>query len=552
MHDKSFWEGIPNDPFHAKRLERLKKDYATYKENDKLEAFKYSEFKMFFTVGNRTVYQTKFQSRRNFMHCAALLCLMYPEEQEYLDTLMDVIYALCDEYTWCQPAHQGKLEPNNNTRIDISASILGSTLAKVWVLLGDRLEPLIRNRIYAEVNRRVIEPFTSVENYGWWENGTMNWTAVCMGNVAVATMLMRPDLADEAFIARSVKSIEGYLTGFDESGICFEGCGYWNYGFSNFCSYADVLRRYTDGKVDFFKREKVKKIASFYQKTFISDNVGVSFSDCGGALKLTYPTALIHFLKNEYPDDVLVYDPKYGSLDHDGFGGYVWTSEELQNSAVGLDTPLELYSQSAGWLIKKTPFYGFAAKGGHNNEFHNHNDVGTFIYAKNGRQIISDIGGGIYTRQYFQKETRYGILECRSGGHSLPIVNGQEQKFGSAFAASGFDYADGTLTMDIAGAYGMEELTKLQRSFTVGQDSVTLTDTFEIEGDAELICRLIAVEDTEIIKAGELKIADAVLTYDPETADCTVEIEESSRGLKVKKIDFKLKKGVRVFTCTLK
>ena len=42
----------------------------------------------------------------------------------------------------------------------------------------------------------------------------------------------------------------------------------------------------------------------------------------------------------------------------------------------------EYYAPDAQWFIKRTPFYGFAVKGGCNNEHHNHNDVGSFIFAK--------------------------------------------------------------------------------------------------------------------------------------------------------------------------
>ena len=481
-----------------------------------------------------------------------MLCLIYPEEQEYLDTLMDIIYALCDEYTWCQPAHQGKLEPNNNTRIDLSASILASTLAEVYLMLGDRLEPLIVNRLKAEVDRRVIIPFSSVENYGWWEKGIMNWTAVCVGNVAIATMILRPDIADKAFIDRITASLDSYLTGFAPDGVCYEGCGYWSYGFTNFVKCADVLRRYTEGKVDYFAREKVKKIASFYQKTFISDNASVSFSDCGGALTLTYPLALMHYLKKEYPDDILVYDPKYASSDHTEFRGFCWTDEEIYNDPATNSTPFELYSPEASWLIKKTPKYGFAAKGGDNNEFHNHNDVGAFIYAKNGQQILSDIGGGIYTRQYFSKDTRYGILECSGYGHSVPIIGGETQKFGKEFAAKDFCYANGMLTMDISGAYALPELPSLTRRFIFEDDGVTLTDRFEYTGQGELVCRLISVREATLTEAGRVEIEDAVITYDPEKADCSISVEESSRGFSVNKIDFKLKDGVKEFSCSVR
>ena len=549
-HDKEFWKQLRASSFHQQRISDLKKAYAEFLEKDKLESFKYSEFKLFWTTGNRSVYRTKLQERREYMRCAFILSLIYPEEQEYLDNLMDIIYAVCDEYTWCQPAHQGKLEPNNNTRIDLSASVLSNWLAEIYVLLEDRLEPLIKNRILAEIDRRIIEPFTSVDDYGWWEMGDTNWTAVCMGNVASTVMLLRPELADDKFIDRSVRSMQAYLTGFDNDGICYEGVGYWSYGFSNFAIYADILRKFTNGKIDFFSEDKVRKIATFHQKTFLSGNKCVSFSD--GGLKADYLTYLMHFLKNEYPDDVLVYDPKYGTSDHSLIRGYTWTDERIHNSPAPHDTEFEMFAPEANWMIKKTAAYGFAAKGGCNAEPHNHNDVGNFSFVKNQKHVIADIGGGVYTRQYFTRATRYEQLECRSGGHSLPLIDGCEQTFGKEFCATDFKYENGVLSMDIATAYQCPELRSLRRTFELGQDQVKLTDKFEYTGSGKLISRLISVEQVDLTQSGEIRIADATVIYDPTLADCSVSEEISSNGLKVRKIDFILKNGVREFSCTVR
>jgi len=41
-------------------------------------------------------------------------------------------------------------------------------------------------------------------------------------------------------------------------------------------------------------------------------------------------------------------------------------------------------------------FY-FSAMGGHNDESHNHNDVGTSILIYNGNPVLVDVGSGAYT-----------------------------------------------------------------------------------------------------------------------------------------------------------
>jgi hypothetical protein len=67
-----------------------------------------------------------------------------------------------------------------------------------------------------------------------------------------------------------------------------------------------------------------------------------------------------------------------------------------------------------------------AAKGGHNGEMHNQNDVGHFIIQLNGEQVIADIGRGRFTRFYFG-DKRYEDFSCQSFGHACPVPNGQMQ-----------------------------------------------------------------------------------------------------------------------------
>ena len=52
-------------------------------------------------------------------------------------------------------------------------------------------------------------------------------------------------------------------------------------------------------------------------------------------------------------------------------------------------------------------------KGGHNDESHNHNDVGSFVVYHNGKPILVDPGVGEYTSKTFSKE-RYTIWTMHS------------------------------------------------------------------------------------------------------------------------------------------
>lgn len=553
-HDPEFWKLVRESDDYKKYRDDIYNQWSRALPDYTPDCLKYSEYKLFWTTGNRSIFEAHFFKRRHTMILSAIMALIYPDEPKHLEQLMDIIFCICDEYSWCLPAHQGPLEPNNNSRIDLFASETAYMLAEIYTLLEDRLDPLIKNRIMAETERRIVKPFMSVENYGWWENGTMNWTAVCMGSVACTMMLLYPELADDKFIDRANRAMEGFLTGFLDDGICFEGCGYWGYGFGFFLLYADMVRTYTDGRVDFFKREKVKTVSMFPQRMFLSGNASVSFAD--GGRTMTYNTGRMHYLKHEYPDDIIISSPKYAVNSEGKFSSTLrsatWFVPEYAKTAGDDNVSSEYFAPESQWFVKRTANYGFATKGGNNNEFHNHNDVGSFIFAKNGKQILMDLGSGLYTRQYFAPDTRYGILECASRGHSVPMIGGTEQFFGSNAKASYCKYENGIIETEFAGAYHCDGLNSLKRSFSFTDDAVTLIDNFDYFGSGEIVDRIVTLIEPTLKDEHTVVVDCAEITFDPSICDCVISSEERERKDLCYMIDFKLKNGVNKFSCTIK
>ncbi len=558
--DPKFWSETVRE---GKEYEAYVKGLISYWESEgletrKLEALRYSDFKLFWTTGDRKIYERQYFSRRYALEVTVPLALIYPEEEKYVEKIMDWVFMMCDEYTWCLPAHQGQLDLLNECRIDLFASESAFNLALIYKLLYDRLDPLIRARIEYEINRRVIEPFLATDCYGWWEVGSSNWTAVCAGNVGCAMMLMRPELVTDALIERLNRAMDRYLGGFKDDGVCLEGCGYWAYGVSYFVQYADMIRTFTGGRVDYFKVPKLRAIATFPQKMFLSDTASVSFAD--GGRQLSYTMGVTHRLKDEYPDDVLIFSPEYaeysigcGRLPVRIFSAS-WLNTEYYHNHADQGAEFESYAADSQWYVKRTAGYGFAAKAGCNDELHNHNDVGSFIFAKAGRQLLVDLGSGNYTRQYFDNETRYSIVECGSFGHSVPIVNGVCQSFGAKFAARDVEYKDGSFTMDIAGAYECEELHSLRRSFTAADGAVTLTDDIDYRGEGDVVERIVTVIKPECVCDGTVLVGEATLKYDP--VSCYLTLNET-KGTKnncetVYFLDFTLAKGTKKFTLEMK
>ena len=470
---------------------------------------------------------------------------------------MDLIYAVCDEYTWCLPAHQTELGVNNNRHIDLFAAETGMCLSEIYTLLGDRLEPLIADRIRVEVDRRIIQSF--LDTTFFWERVGMNWAAVCMGSVSCTFMLMRPDLCD-GLKERFCSAMRYFLGGFGPDGVCEEGFSYWCYGFGFFTVWADMFRTFTEGEEDWFKLDKVKAVAPFLSRMYLTGGCTVSFADAGRTGK--YSPAILHYLKDEYPDTVEVPDPAYMEM-MDACGrwctllrSFTWLKAAYLTPAAEASGEMTYFAPSVSWLVKRGKVYSFAAKGGHNAEPHNQHDIGSFILAKDGHQILTDPGSGVYTRQYFSGP-RYTFVACGSHGHSVPYFGTHAdraekgffygyQKDGKQFCARDVVFEGDTFSLDIAPAYGEAFVRSVKRVFTFGEQGFTLRDEFDVESGIPVTERLVSLTPFEIGE-GVATTDLATLVYDPDLYEVTTSVGDFRPETPVYFLDLKLKEGVTAF-----
>ena len=550
-NNPKFWsEDVRNKACFEEYRKYLIETWEKLCVGDKLDSLKYTEFRLYGLTGNRTVFQAPYYRNRVQMEVASILALVYPEEEKYLEYAMDKIFAVCNEYSWSIPAHIPRsIEVVNRTHLDLFACETAYTLAEIYTLLEDRLDTLIKERIKAEIKWRVIDSFIRVKTWGWATTNKANWAAVCSGSVGCTLMLLFPDLYYE-LKPRLDFAIENFLLGYKDDGFCGEGTHYWHYGFGFFCAYADMLRTFSNGEYNYFERPKVHAIATFIQKMFLSGNNGVSFSD--GTEELDYHIGLLHFLKNEYPD-VVVYSPKYSYI-LDACGrfnwlvrGATWFDEDIYYNPADDNASAEYYGAETQWLIKRTENYGFAAKAGHNGEEHNQNDVGSFIIAKNGKQIVTDLGPGVYSQQYFNKETRYSFIECSSIGHTAPYFGDVIQKFGPEFSSCGTKYENGVFSSDIAGAYGDENVKSIVRSFSFTNKTVTLNDKFVYTGSEKITDR-IALRVKPVLDGNKVIAGELTISFDPSVADAIFSEAETSKKTTVYFADFVLKNGADEIT----
>jgi hypothetical protein len=404
-----------------------------------LPATLYLEFKR---SGQREGYQEPLRQRRD-MHTALTLAECLEHQGRFLDPLMDVTWAICEESSWAMPAHQTELADIDHPIIDLGAAMTGAQLAEMNGVLGAELDPLVGKRIRDEVNRRLLTPYLARHDHWWLYNtanrAVNNWTAVCNGNIVNAALQLEPDPARLAeIIACAARSLDDYLSTFDADGGSTEGPGYWSYGFGNYVLMAQAIEYRSGGRLKFMDGELIYKVAQFPLGTMLSPGKWVNFSDAD--IDARFPGSLLVYLADrlDLPELLTLYYEQVQRGIQARTNELTWSLRELfwrpdsiPAEAVRLIPHKHDWYSEMHWMIARynpddPHALVLAAKGGHNGEMHNQNDVGSFIVHLNGESIIADIGRGRYTRFYFS-DTRYEHFACQSLGHSCPVPNGQMQ-----------------------------------------------------------------------------------------------------------------------------
>ncbi len=540
--DPKFWERVRNSQEYKPMIDAILKDYEECCIGE-IEATKFSKFRLFKDKGDRTSYQKVFFKRQHRMYTMALMCLIYPEKEEYLELLQDTIWEICDQYVWALPAHIENIEINDNCELDLDATTMAMGLALIKVMLGERLHPLIKSRVDYEIDRRVINPF--MKKRWHWEYRQNNWTAVCAGAVGCTVMLNCPELF-ELVRDRINEDMASYIASYKEDGVCVEGPGYWSYGFGYFIEYAEMQRDFTKGEFDLLNSEKVKEISTFLQKLFLDKDVIVNYGDCG--TDVVVAAGFMYSLKSLFSNDVQLPPAPRMKVEVHYFPACLraFTYYDSSFTSQSISENAEYYMKDCGWFVKRTPKYGFSARGGCNGESHNHNDVGSFILSVDNKQLLIDMGGRPYTRQYFEHGTRYTYLETSSRGHNAPIINGKYQaNIPEAYPTTSFE--NGVFSVDFKVAYDISELKSLVRDYSFEQNSISVLDKFEIDGEASFTERLVSYIQPAI-SDGVIDYGKVRVVFDSKLATARVEKDIHAQELNT---DGTMKTGVDIYLVSI-
>ncbi len=437
-------------------------------------------------TGRREGFQDPRQARRAMMtHLALAECL--EGRGRFLDPLLDVVWAILEESSWSLPAHQISLTDMARPHIDLGVAGTAIDLAELNLLLAAQLDPLVGRRIRWEIDHRCFTPYLTRHDWWWLYNTRQrrvnNWTAVCNAGVVGAAIYLEPDPARLAeMIARAARSLDDFLVTFDADGGSSEGPGYWTYGFGNYCVFAEQVEWRTAGQIRFMDEPIIRKAAQFPLRTLLGPGVSVNFSDCDRNVSFI-PAHLAYLARRlDLPDLMKFARAQPG---HRRQSELHWALRDLcwrpdpEPAGEFVPNRHDWFSEMMWMLARYDPAdpnaLVLAAKGGHNGEMHNQNDVGNFVVHVNGETLIPDVGRGRYTRAYFGPE-RYTFFVNSSRGHSVPRPNGQEQlpgqQYGATLIAHQADAEMDRLTLELKGAYpAAADLATLRRTVALHREA---------------------------------------------------------------------------------
>ncbi len=472
-----FKESFPQNDHTKKLLEPVRKAAAEYLGTP-IAALPFSTFKLLRQTGSRVEYEADYIAHRRRMNTMTAMALAEPNDERWLFELEDILWAVCDEYTWALPAHipEGASPDEIIACLDLFACETGCALSEILDLLGERLHPQVRERIEHALHERIIEPFLAKRHRNYGQN---NWAAVCGGCSAAVVLRLGTKEQAAAAMEHADELMRDFLASYHDDGCCLEGSLYWAYGFGYFCYYAALVRDYTGGKIDWFRDEKIRHIAEFRQKVYLKDTYVIPFADAPH--NIDFHIGLAHFLAKEY-DTVTLPDERFEAQFDDDIRyrfcdfirDFYWYDPALSARPLAENGAYDF--RDAQWMIRKQGTCVFAAKGGHNNEPHNHNDVGSFLLFDDGRYILDDLGWPEYTSWYFGPRRLENICAC-SRGHSLPIIGGAVQKSGEAYAARVLEWDEQTFTLDLSKAYDLPGVGVVRRLDFDGEQ-IKLCDIF--------------------------------------------------------------------------
>lgn len=497
---RNFWNSLPavmKDEYIQKAEGSLEYNWPVVKATDYLEIIRSGDRK-----------QSVYSAPR-----AALMALVMGELVEgqgrFMDQIINGVWYYSEQTWWGWSAHlpSPKGLPDIKTpSIDLGVGEIANILSWTWYLFHeefDKIHPLISSRLKDEIMYKAVIPYYERDDF-WWmgyaDRDVNNWNPWTNHNMLTAILILEDDYAKKlAGVNKVVKSLDQFINIYPADGGCDEGPSYWGRAGASLYQNLDLLRLATKGKFDVYDNQLIKNMGSYIYKAYIDYPYFINFADAdattGGRPQIVYSYGkdindpimqkFGVFLAKKQDWDSSV---KKGKIDEQIM--QLMLLDEIENA------PSENALISDFWLpdtevagardvAGSSEGFFFAAKGGHNAESHNHNDLGTCVLYFNGKPCLIDIGRERYTAKTFSSR-RYEIWTMQSGYHNLPKINGIDQMQGREYVAKNSSFSADSkkaiFSTDISGAYTNEaEVNSWIRSYRLDRGKkFSISDNYNL------------------------------------------------------------------------
>jgi hypothetical protein len=542
IRDRADWEAVPQE-IRAGFIRQAQQYLGTT-----WERIPASVTLQYIRDGNRSHYDAM-NTRQREKLATLVMAEVFENQGRFLDDIANGIWAISEQTFWGSTAHLGMQRAGSGLPdvtepiVDLFAAETGALLAWTDYLLGERLDtvsPLLRKRIRAEVDRRVLTPALARDDFWWMGFGDRknvnNWNPWINSNWLAAALLLEADPQRRAAsVYKIMRSLDNFINGYPDDGASDEGPGYWDRAAASLFDNLELLRGATKGTVDIYSSPLVRNMGQYIYQVYIKDAYFVPMGDAPA--KLTPDAELVYEYGKRIGDPVM---ERFGAWLAQRRGPYrpgssspgrilpaLLVAGEIAAAPVAEPLPgsvwlPDLQLMAARSMPGSAQGLYVAAWGGHNGQSHNHNDVGNFIVYGDGQPVLIDVGVETYTAKTFSPQ-RYEIWTMQSAYHNLPTINGIMQSPGREFQAKDVSFNETatrvTFSADIAPAYPAAAAVKRwQRRVALDRKApaVELEDRYELNTWKEPVrLNLMTSLHVDTSRPGEARLDDRyLLTYD--------------------------------------
>ena len=514
-----------------------------------------SKYRAYNVSGSTSEYGSPYRMRMT-MALRLALAEIYTGDGKYFDKMLDVVWAMLDEPTWMLPEHTVHM-PEDETKkmpvpadagekyahgIELGSAYRGAIIALIYHYFEDKfreISPFINERILYTLKKRSIEPFCKY--YFWWEgmggNRVNNWCPWIVSNILFTTALIEDSMTiRETVVERAMTFLDNFISFYKPDGGCDEGPTYWNAAAACLFDSLELLEYMSCGKINVYSEPLIRAMGEYIARMNINDVYFVNFADSrsrasqDGNMLERYGEKCNSEILKSYSSSMLKYENATFdvALPYRTLRSYTTPIKDVSDTK--LVAAKDTYFPDLKVMIlreSENPDKGifFAIKGGHNEESHNHNDVGSFVIYKGGKPVLIDAGVGEYTKQTFSKD-RYKIWSMQSLYHNLPSFDGVGQLNGANFRSRNevYDKEARSLTLNITDAYPEEcGLISYVRKGSLNGGVVTVTENITLNEKRLIDFVFVTHKKPKIVSDGVISLAEEATLIYPEELDIKIE-----------------------------